>query len=55
MLREAGLDAPARDRLITALFRHLGLMTFYTAGEPEAHAWSAAARRDGARSRRTYP
>ena len=40
MLREAGLEAPARDRLITAVFRHLGLMTFYTAGEPEAHAWS---------------
>jgi GTP-binding protein YchF len=39
MLREAGLAAPARDRLITAVFRHLGLMTFYTAGEPEAHAW----------------
>jgi GTP-binding protein YchF len=40
MLREAGLDASARDRLISAVFRHLGLMTFYTAGEPEAHAWS---------------
>jgi ribosome-binding ATPase len=40
MLREAGLEAPARDRLITALYRHLGLITFYTAGEPEAHAWS---------------
>ena len=40
MLKEAGLDAPARDRLITALYRHLGLITFYTAGEPEAHAWS---------------
>jgi hypothetical protein len=40
MLKDAGLDAPARDRLITALYRHLGLMTFYTAGEPEAHAWS---------------
>ncbi len=40
MLREAGLDAPARARLINAVFRHLGLMTFYTAGEPEAHAWS---------------
>jgi ribosome-binding ATPase len=39
MLREAGLAAPARDRLINAVFRHLGLMTFYTAGEPEAHAW----------------
>ncbi|MGO9451876.1 MAG: DUF933 domain-containing protein [Candidatus Binataceae bacterium] len=40
MLREAGLEAPARDRLITALYRHLGLITFYTAGEPEAHGWS---------------
>lgn len=40
MLREAGLDAPARDRLIAALYHHLGLLTFYTAGEPEAHAWS---------------
>lgn len=40
MLKDAGLDAPARDRLIAALYRHLGLITFYTAGEPEAHAWS---------------
>jgi GTP-binding protein YchF len=40
MLTGAGLEAPARDRLITALYRHLGLITFYTAGEPEAHAWS---------------
>jgi ribosome-binding ATPase YchF (GTP1/OBG family) len=39
LLKEAGLDAPARDRLITALYHHLGLITFYTAGEPEAHAW----------------
>lgn len=40
MLREAGLEAPARDRLIAALYKHLGLITFYTAGEPEAHGWS---------------
>jgi ribosome-binding ATPase len=40
MLGEAGLEAPARDRLITALHKHLGLITFYTAGEPEAHGWS---------------
>jgi ribosome-binding ATPase len=40
MLAGAGLAAPARDRLIAALYRHLGLITFYTAGEPEAHAWS---------------
>ncbi|MFZ0887938.1 MAG: DUF933 domain-containing protein [Candidatus Binataceae bacterium] len=39
LLREAGLEAPARDRLITALYRHLGLVTFYTVAEPEAHAW----------------
>jgi len=39
LLSEAGLTAPARDRLIAALYGHLGLMTFYTAGEPEAHAW----------------
>ena len=40
MLKDAGLEAPARDRLIGALYEHLGLITFYTAGEPEAHAWS---------------
>ena len=40
MLSAAGLEAPARDRLIAALYHHLGLITFYTAGEPEAHAWS---------------
>jgi ribosome-binding ATPase len=40
MLTGAGLAAPARDRLIRALYDHLGLITFYTAGEPEAHAWS---------------
>ncbi|MGH7933331.1 MAG: DUF933 domain-containing protein [Candidatus Binataceae bacterium] len=40
LLKEAGLTAPARDRLIATLYHHLGLLTFYTAGEPEAHAWS---------------
>jgi ribosome-binding ATPase len=39
LLAEAGIEAPARDRLISALYRSLGLITFYTAGEPEAHAW----------------
>ena len=39
LLREAGLERPARERLIAALYRHLGLITFYTVGEPEAHAW----------------
>jgi ribosome-binding ATPase len=40
LLREAGLTAPARERLLAALYERLGLMTFYTAGEPEAHAWA---------------
>jgi len=40
LLHDAGLQQPARDRLITALYEYLGLITFYTAGEPEAHAWS---------------
>lgn len=43
LLREAGLTASAGDRLTAALFRRLGLMTFYTAGEPEAHAWALPA------------
>jgi len=42
LLTAAGLDAPARDRLVSALYRALGLITFYTAGEPEAHAWPLA-------------
>jgi ribosome-binding ATPase len=42
LLGAAGLAAPARDRLVAALYRVLGLITFYTAGEPEAHAWSLA-------------
>ena len=43
LLREVGLRASARDRLTAALFRRLGMMTFYTAGEPEARAWSLPA------------
>jgi ribosome-binding ATPase len=39
LLAEAGIEAPARDRLIAALHQRLGLITFYTAGQPEAHAW----------------
>jgi ribosome-binding ATPase len=43
LLRETGLSASAADRLTAALFRRLGLMVFYTAGEPEAHAWALPA------------
>ena len=39
LLAAAGVKAPARERLIAALHQSLGLITFYTAGEPEAHAW----------------
>ncbi len=39
-LKEAGLDAPARDRLVAALWTYMGLLTYYTAGENEARAWA---------------
>jgi GTP-binding protein YchF len=39
LLAEAGIQVPAGDRLISSLYHHLGLITFYTVGEPEAHAW----------------
>ncbi|MGH7865510.1 MAG: DUF933 domain-containing protein [Candidatus Binataceae bacterium] len=39
-LKEAGLDAPARDRLVAALSTYMGLLTYYTAGENEARAWT---------------
>ena len=39
LLAEAGIATPARNRLVSALYRCLGLITFYTAAEPEAHAW----------------
>jgi hypothetical protein len=40
MLKEAGLDAPARDRLVAVLWSYMGLLTYYTAGENEARAWA---------------
>ena len=35
-----GLDAPGLDRVIDAGYRLLGLITFLTAGDKEAHAWT---------------
>ena len=35
-----GLDSPAQDRLIAVTYKSLGLISFYTAGEPEAKAYS---------------
>jgi len=40
MLKEAGLDAAARDRLVAVLWSYMGLLTYYTAGENEARAWA---------------
>jgi hypothetical protein len=42
LLKEAGLGAPARERLAAALWSYLGLITCYTANENEARAWALA-------------
>ncbi|MCX8051753.1 MAG: redox-regulated ATPase YchF [Chlorobi bacterium] len=39
-LAELGMDRPALDRLIQHAYRLLGLITFFTAGPKEAHAWT---------------
>lgn len=41
-LEALGLEEPARDRLIHETYRSLGLISFYTAGEPEVKAYSIA-------------
>lgn len=38
-LASLGLDAPASERLIRAVYDALGLITFFTAGENDTHAW----------------
>ncbi len=40
LLKEAGLNRSARERLIEALYHRLQLITFYTAGPKEARAWT---------------
>jgi ribosome-binding ATPase YchF (GTP1/OBG family) len=40
MARELGLAQRGLDRFILAAYRLLGLMTFLTAGEKEARAWT---------------
>jgi len=42
-MEELGLVLPALDRVIHATFDLLGLITFLTAAEKEAHAWSIPA------------
>ncbi len=39
-LRDAGLDASARDRFVQAAYRKLDLISFLTAGEDEVRAWT---------------
>ncbi len=46
-LGELGLDAPGLHRLIRATYDLLGLITFFTAGEKEARAWTV---REGAQA-----
>ncbi len=40
LLTEMGLDEPGLDRVIHAGYRLLGLLTFFTAGPKEVHAWT---------------
>jgi GTP-binding protein YchF len=35
-----GIEEPARDRLIRAAYRALGVMSFFTVGEDEVRAWT---------------
>ena len=40
---EYGLEEPARDRLIHAAYRLLNILTFFTGGDKEVHAWPLTA------------
>jgi len=42
MLAEYGLDEPGLHKVIRAAYDLLGLLTFFTAGEKEARAWTTA-------------
>lgn len=42
-LHELGLEASGLDRLITAAYRALGLVTFLTTGQDETRAWTVPA------------
>ena len=39
-LKSLGFEKSGLDRLIVAAYDLLGLMSYYTAGEPEARAWT---------------
>lgn len=42
-LADLGLERSGLDRLVTAAYHVLGLLTFFTAGEKEARAWTVTA------------
>ena len=39
-LKELGIEEPGLDKLIHIAYKLLGLLTFFTAGEKEVHAWT---------------
>jgi ribosome-binding ATPase len=41
-LKELGVDETGLDKLISAGYKLLGLITFFTSGEPETRAWTVA-------------
>ncbi|MGH7860421.1 MAG: DUF933 domain-containing protein [Candidatus Binatia bacterium] len=43
LLHEYGLDEPAAGRFVRAAYDAMGLVTFFTANEHEAHAWAVVA------------
>ncbi len=42
LLKEFGIDEPAAGRFVRAAYDAIGLVTFFTAGPTEAHAWAVA-------------
>jgi hypothetical protein len=45
-LADLGIAAPARDRLIRACYERMGLVSFFTVGDPDCHAWTVPAGTD---------
>lgn len=43
MMREFGLEEPASQRLVHAIYRAVGLRSFFTVGEDEVRAWTIRA------------
>jgi hypothetical protein len=39
LLKELGIDEPGTARFVRAAYEAIGLLTFFTASEVEAHAW----------------